>query len=53
MTPWENDRAMYKPRNEIERLFRRIKGYRWAFSRFKKLLGFISLAPIAGGLRLC
>ena len=29
---WEYDRAMYKRRNEIERLFRRLKGFD-AFSR--------------------
>ena len=37
---------MYKRRNEVERLFRRLKGYRRIFSRFEKLdvmfLGFIS-----------
>ena len=57
MTPWEYDRAMYKRRNEIERLFRRLKGYRRIFSRFEKLdvmfVGFISFALIADGLRLC
>ena len=25
--PWEYDRALYKKRNEIERLFRRLKGF--------------------------
>ena len=35
--PWEYDRAMYKRRNEVERLFRRLKGYRRIFSRFEKL----------------
>jgi len=28
---------MYKRRNEVERLFRRLKGYRRTFSRFEKL----------------
>ena len=28
---------MYKRRNEVERLFRRLKGYRRIFSRFEKL----------------
>ena len=32
--PWEYDREMYKRRNEVERLFRRLKGYRRIFSRF-------------------
>jgi transposase len=48
---------MYKRRNEVERLFRRLKGYRRIFSRFEKhdvmFIGFISFALIADGLRLC
>ena len=48
--PWEYDRQMYKRRNEIERLFRRLKGFRRIFSRFEKLdalfLGFILFALI-------
>jgi len=48
---------MYKRRDEIERLFRRLKGYRWVFSRFENLdvmfVGFIGFALIANGLRLC
>ncbi len=56
--PWEYDRAMYKRRNEVERLFRRLKGYRRIFSRFEKLdlmfVGFINFVLIADGLRgLC
>ncbi|HAT6345277.1 TPA: IS5 family transposase [Aeromonas hydrophila] len=55
--PWEYDREMYKRRNEVERLFRRLKGYRRIFSRFEKLdlmfLGFISFALVADGLRMC
>jgi transposase len=35
--PGENDREMYKRRNEFERLFRRRKGNRRIFSRFEKL----------------
>ena len=57
LEPWEYDRAMYKRRNEVERLFRRLKGYRRIFSRFEKLdvmfTAFISFALIADGLRLC
>ena len=53
--PWEYDREMYKRRNEIERLFRRLKGFRRMFSRFEKLdvifLGFISFALIFDALR--
>ena len=54
---WEYNREMYKRRNEVERLFRRFKGFRRIFSRFEKLdvmfVGFISFALIADGLRLC
>lgn len=35
--PWEYDREMYKRRNEVERLFRLLKGFRRVFSRFEKL----------------
>lgn len=55
--PWEYDREMYKRHNEVERLFRRLRGYRRIFSRFEKptimLTAFISFALIADGLRLC
>jgi len=37
LTPWEYDREIYKKRNEVERLFRRLKGFRRVFSRFDKL----------------
>ena len=54
---WEYDREMYKRRNEVERLFRRLKGFRRIFSRFDKLdalfIGFISFSLIAAALRLC
>ena len=53
--PWEYDRALYKKRNEIERLFRRLKGFRRIFSRFEKLdvlfLGFLNFALIIEALR--
>jgi len=55
--PWEYDRVRYKRRNEIERLFRRLKGFRRIFSRFEKLdvmfIAFIHFALIIEGLRLC
>ena len=35
--PWEYDRELYKQRNEVERLFRRVKGFRRIFTRFDKL----------------
>ncbi len=37
--PWEYHREMYKRRNEVERLFRRLKGSRRIFSSFDKLDG--------------
>ena len=37
LNPWEYDRELYKRRNEVERLFRRLKGFRRIFSRFEKL----------------
>ena len=53
--PWEYDRAMYTRRNEIERLFRRLKGFRRLFSRFDKLdvmfVAFIHFALIVDRLR--
>ena len=56
--PWQYDRQMYKRRNEVERLFRRLKGYRRIFSRFEKLdvmfLGFLNFVLVVDGLRnLC
>jgi transposase len=54
--PWEYDRVVYRQRNEIERLFRRLKGYRRVFCRFDKLdvlfAGFIVLALIVEALRM-
>src|SRR5260370_39453244 len=53
--PGEYDRALYKKRNEVERLFRRLKGFRRIFSRFEKLdvmfLGFVHFTLIADALR--
>ena len=55
--PWDYDREMYKRRNEVERLFRRLKGFRRIFSRFEKLdvmfMAFIHFALIIEALRLC
>jgi transposase len=55
--PWEYDRMMYRRRNEIERLFRRLKGFRRVFSRFDKLdvmfIAFINFALIVEALRQC
>ena len=37
LNPWQYNKQIYKRRNEIERLFRRLKGFRRIFSRFEKL----------------
>ncbi|GHB93213.1 hypothetical protein GCM10007047_05630 [Cerasicoccus arenae] len=37
LNKWEYDRELYKRRNEVERFFRRLKGFRRIFSRFEKL----------------
>lgn len=54
ITPWEYDKEVYKKRKEIERLFRRLKGFRRIFSRFDKLdvvfTFFIHLALIVDAL---
>lgn len=54
---WNYDKQMYKKRNEVERLFRRLKGFRRIFSRFDKLdrmfIAFIHFALIFESLRLC
>ena len=43
--PWIYDKELYKKRNEVERLFRKLKGFRRVFTRFDKLdvmfMGFI------------
>ena len=43
--PWEYDEELYKQRNIVERLFRRIKEFRRVFTRYDKLdviyIGFV------------
>jgi transposase len=55
LQPWQYDKAMYRKRNEVERLFRRLKGFRRIFSRFEKLdvlfLGFLTFTLIVEALR--
>jgi transposase len=55
LEPWDYDREMYKWRNEVERLFRRLKGFRRIFSRFDKLdvmfAAFIHFALIVDALK--
>ena len=51
LQPWKIKQAWYRRRNEVERLFRRLKGFRRIFSRFDKLdlvfIAFIYFALIA------
>ena len=53
--PWTYNKAWYRRRNEIERLFRRLKGFRRIFSRFNKLdtmfLAFLCFALVVEALR--
>ena len=53
--PWTYSKAWYRRRNEIERLFRRLKGFRRIFSRFDKLdimfLAFLCFALVVEALR--
>lgn len=53
--PWAYDRVLYRRRNEIERLFRRLKAYRRVFSRCDKLdvllIGFIVFVLLLEALR--
>ena len=57
LNPWEYDKELYKKRNEVERLIRRLKGFRRVFTRYDKLdvvfMGFITFAFIVDALRLC
>ena len=47
---WDYDKDLYKLRNEVERLFRRLKGCRCIYTRFEKLdamfLGFPNFALV-------
>jgi len=53
--PWIVKKAWYRRRNEIERLFRRLKGFRRVFSRFDKLdvmfMAFLCFALVIEALR--
>jgi transposase len=57
LIPWEYDRELYQRRNEVERLFRRLKCFRRIFTRFEKLdvmfVAFIFFAFTVEMLRLC
>jgi transposase len=55
--PWEYDKEMYKRRNEVERVFCRLKRFRRVFSRFEKLdlmlMGFIHFVFAMDMLNMC
>ena len=55
LDPWAYERALYHRRNEVERLFRRLKRFRRIFSRFDKLdvrfLDFLHFALNVEALR--
>ena len=50
VSPWQYDKELYKKRNDVERLFRRLKSFRRIFSGLDKLdvlfSGFITVALI-------
>jgi transposase len=50
LNPWDYDKELYKRRNEIERLFRLLDGFRRIFVRFEKLdvmyMAFVKLALV-------
>ena len=54
--PWRYDRLLYRGRNEVERLFRRLKRFRRIATRYDKLdavfLAFIHLALAFDALHL-
>lgn len=53
--PWELDKERYRRRNEVERMFRRLKAWRRVFTRYDKtdvmFAAFITVALIAEALR--
>ena len=54
--PWALDKKTYRRRNEVERLFRRLKAWRRVFTRYDKtdvmFAAFITITLIAEALRL-
>lgn len=53
--PWRYNKAWYERRNEIERLFRRLKGFRRIFRRFDTLdvmfVAFLCFVLVVEALR--
>jgi transposase len=54
IVPWRYSKKQYKKRNEVERLFRNLKGFRRVFTRYDKLdemfIGFILFGLVVMGL---
>ncbi len=52
--PWKYDKELYKLRNQVERLFRRLKRFRRIFTRYDKLdvifLSFVYFALVVDAL---
>ena len=52
--PWDYDKQLYKQRNQVERLFRRLKRFRRIFTRYDKLdvifLTFVYLVLIVDAI---
>ena len=55
--PWKYDGELYRKRNEVERLSRRLKAFRRVFTRFDKLdvmfRGFLLFALIVIAINQC
>jgi transposase len=55
LEPWDYDKELYKRRNEVERLFRRIKRFRRVFTRYEKLdvmyLAFFTFVLIVDAIK--
>jgi transposase len=53
--PWSYDKSLYRQRNRVERLFRRLKAWRRVFTRYDKLdrmyASFLTVVLIAEALR--
>lgn len=55
LVPWIIDKQLYKKRNEVERLFRKLKGFRRIFTRYDKLdvlfMAFVTFALIVENIK--
>jgi transposase len=55
ISKWRYNKKLYKKRNEVERLFRRLKGFRRVATRYDKtdimFLGFVVFSLVVMGLK--